>query len=771
MIRRSPMTKAPPLPRLLFAAALLASGLAASAAPAGTGRAQVTLNLKDADIATLIATVSEVTGKNFIIDPRVKGKVTVVSASPMDAAGVYETFLAVLQVNGFATVPAGEAIKIVPEVSARQDGGTYVSNGSGMALDEIVTHVYEVQHASAAQIVAILRPLVAQSGQLAAYAPGNMLIISDRASNVVRMEKLIAQIDSSGDRDIEMIALENASAGEVVKTVSALQQQDKQVDPTARPATVIADERSNSVLVGGDKSDREKIRAVIARLDQPMREDSYTQVVFLKYAIAETLAPILQGYAQSSTRADSSKSILGSSSGTGSSGLGSGGSSGASALGGGALNAAASAPSGGGSSGGASQLYERTTIVPDRDTNALVISAPPKTMKLLRDVIRQLDVQRSQVLVEAIIAEVSANRSSDLGVDWIAYNPNSLAAAGILNAGTSSALQNAASALGSTSSSSISSSQIAGAAASLLGTGVTAAAGTVTAGGAIYAALLKALRSDGDSNILSTPSTMVLDNQEAKFSAVQNVPFLTGQYSNSGVTSTSGVVNPFQTYDRQDVGLKLGVVPTISSGNSIQLRIEIENSNVASGNAGANNLVTTKRTFSTAVSVENGQILVLGGLTDDQLSDSKTRIPVLSDIPLLGSLFQSRSISKIRRNLMVFIHPSIIRAREDSDYYTRMKYDDARNAQLDTAKGAVPMVGGQRPLLYDYDDYLRRNNRPTAQPAPSAPPGAAVPATPAAAAPAAPRAVPVTPAPSATQNKSPLTVLPPAPAPRPQTKQ
>ena len=702
--------------RLLFIVFAAIGGVASAA---GTDKAQVTLNLKDADINTLIATVSEVTGKNFIVDPRVKGKVTVISSSPMNADAVYATFLSVLQVNGFAAVPAGAAVKIVPEVTARQDGGTYVSSGRGLPLDEIVTHVYPVQHASAAQIVAILRPLVAQSGQLAAYAPGNMLIISDRAANVVRMEKLIAQIDSSGDRDIDVVHLDNATAGEVVKILNGLQQQDKQADPTARPATVIADERSNSVLIGGDKSDRERLLEIIKQLDQPLKQDSYTQVVFLRYAIAEDLAPILQGYAQTSNSSDSkSPSFFNDSSSGSSSSSGLGGSN--------SRVSAPSAPSrtssGGGSAGGASSLYDRTTIVADKDTNALVISAPPKTMHLLRDVIRQLDIRRSQVLVEAIIAEVSATRASDLGIDWLAYNPNSIAAAGILNSSTQSALSSAATALGSTSSGSLSSSAIAGAAASLIGSGVTAAVGTVTAGGAVYAALLKALRTDGDSNILSTPSAMVLDNQEAKFEAVQNVPFLTGQYSNTGTSTSSGVVNPFQTYDRQDVGLKLGVTPTTGAGNTIQLKIEIENSNVSSGSAGANNLVTNKRTLSTSVTVESGQVLVLGGLKDDQLSDSKTRIPLLSDIPLLGSLFQSRSISTTKRNLYVFLHPTILRDRDDTDYYTRLKYDSSRQAQLNAANGPVPIVGGKRPQLYDYDEYLRRTNKPSTEAAPPSEP-------------------------------------------------
>jgi general secretion pathway protein D len=274
-------------------------------------RAEVTLNLKDADIATLIQTVSEVTGKNFIVDPRVKGKVTVVSSSPMDEDGLYETFLAVLQVQGFAAIPAGDTIKIVPETNARQDGGTFSSGGSGLPIDEVVTHVYPIQNVSAAQLVPILRPLVPQWGHLAAYAPSNMLIISDRAANVVRLERLIRQIDLSGDRGIELVKLQHASATEVVRVLTSLAQGDKQAqaDATQRPVAVIADERSNSVLIGGDRTERQKLLDIIAQLDVPVGEDGATQVVYLKYASAENLAPILEGYAQQVSRRPAARRV------------------------------------------------------------------------------------------------------------------------------------------------------------------------------------------------------------------------------------------------------------------------------------------------------------------------------------------------------------------------------------------------------------------------------------------------------------------------------
>lgn len=644
--------------------------------------AQVTLNLKDADISTLIATVSEVTGKNFIVDPRVKGKVTVVSSSPMDASGVYETFLAVLQVQGFAAIPAGESIKIVPETNARQDGGSYNSSGAGLAIDEVVTHVYNIQNVSAAQLVPILRPLVPQWGHLAAYAPSNMLIISDRAANVVRLERLIRQIDQSSDRDIELVHLKNAGAADMVRTLTALTQGDKNQDPSVKPAIVLADERSNSVMVGGDKADRQKMLDIIRQLDVEVGEGGATQVVYLNYGSAENLAPILEGYAQQ-VSADSKT--------------------------GGAAAAAPTASSG--SATGAK-------VLADKETNALIVTAPPKTMRLIRDVIAQLDVRRSQVLVDGIIAEVSADKSSQLGVDWAVYNGNKVAAAGILNPSTLTAIAGASQA-----------SSTAEAIAGVVGQGINIGGGAISSGGTTFALLLKALKGDGNTNVLSQPSLTTLDNQEAEFSVGQEVPFLTGSYSNTGTSSNSGSVNPFQTIERKDVGLTLGITPQINQGNTIKLKLKLEISSLAANSTSAVDLVTNKRTLSNTVTVEDGQILVLGGLIDDSLNDSRSGVPFISDIPLLGSLFKYRSVQRVKRNLMVFVRPAIVRTQAEGDYYTRRKYDSAREAQLNGTAGSIPLIGGTRPVMPGWNKATQ-DHMPASTPPPGALPGAAPPAIP-----------------------------------------
>ncbi|MES0874403.1 type II secretion system secretin GspD [Sinimarinibacterium thermocellulolyticum] len=628
-----------------------------------SARAEITLNLKDADISTLIATVSEVTGKNFIVDARVKGKVTVISAAPMSADGLYETFLAVLSVNGFAAIPAGDMIKIIPEATAKQEGSGIYGVRSGLPIDEVVTHVYQLQNINAAQLVPILRVLVPQWGHLAAYQPNNSLIITDRAANVERIARLIQQMDQAGDREIEFVRLEHAAASEVVRILTAMTQQDKQADPTNQTPTIIADERSNSILIGGDKGARQKFIEIVRQLDIPLEDDGATQVIYLRHASAENLAPILEGYAQQ-TRA-----------------LEGAGGSGTPA----AAAAPASRPGGGGLDG--------ARVLADPDTNALIITANPKAMRQIRDVIAQLDIRRAQVLVEAIIAEVSANKSSQLGVDWAVFNGDRIAAAGILDPATLSGLS-AAAASGDPQR-----------ALGALGQGINIVGGRDGGDtGTSFGLLLKALRGDGDTNVLSTPTLVTLDNEEAKFSVGQEVPYQTGSFTNTG--GVTGVVNPFQTIERKDVGLTLSVTPQISGeSETIKLKLDLEVSGIASGTAGSANLITNKRTLTNVVGVENGQILVVAGLMDDQINDQQRGVPFLSDIPLLGALFKYRSIDKTKRNLMLFIRPSVLRKREDGDYYTRKKYDAIRQAQIDAATGAAALIGGQRPILRPLDQW------------------------------------------------------------------
>ncbi len=657
-------------------ASLLVLSLALTSA-----RAAVTLNLKDAEINTLISTVSEVTGKNFIVDPRVKGKVTVISAAPMDKQAVYETFLAVLQVQGFAAVPAGNAIKIIPETNARSDGGILNRSGAGMPLDDLVTYVYPVKNISAAQLVPILRPIMAQSAHLAAYPGNNMLLIVDRAGNVARLADIIRKLDGDGDREVEAIPLENAAASEVVRIITTMIQQAKAADPSAASATVIADERSNAVLVGGDKGERARVVSLIKRLDGPLKDsDGNTQVVYLRYASAENLAPILEGYAQQVSTTASP----------------------------GAAATPAVASGGGGG-------FEKTRVLADKDNNALVITAPPKTMRQIKGVIEQLDIQRAQVLVQAIIAEVSASKSSQLGLDFAVFNPEGGAIASVFDSATINAIGNVVT----------TGNPLAGLAA--IGQGINIGGGVLRDGGksgTSFGVLLKALQGDSDTNVLSTPTLTSLDNEESEVSVGREVPFLSGSFSNTG-TTTTGSVNPFQTIERKDVGLKLAVTPQINVGGVVKLKIKLESSSVETGSVGTANLVTSKRTITNTVNVASGQVLVIGGLTDDNTNEGKSQIPFLGDIPVLGELFKSRNVMRMKRNLMVFIHPTVLRTQDQGDFYTRRKYDDVRNLQLLKAeKGELPLKVGQRLVLPELDAYIRDNAAPQAAMPPPATPAA-----------------------------------------------
>jgi general secretion pathway protein D len=588
-------------------------------------------------------------------------------------------------VQGFAAVPAGNAIKIIPETNVRSDAGMLNGNGRGQPMDDVVTHVYTMQNISAAQLVPILRPLIPQWGHLAAYPGNNMLIISDRAGNVARLEEIIRKMDNVGDKDVDAIELQNASATEVVRILTSLIQAAKAADPSVSSANVIADERTNSVLITGERSERNRVAALVNRLDAQGREsDGATQVVYLRYASAKNLAPLLEGYAAQIK--DGNKGAAGS-----------------------AAAASSPAASGGGSG--------EAKVIADEDTNALVITAPPKPMRQIKSVIEQLDIQRSQVLLQAIIAEISEQKTSQLGLDFAVYNPDGGAISSILSSQTLSAL------------SSFGTGGPLAALGTAIGQGITAGGVSVRndgRSGTSFGVILRALQTDGDTNVLSTPSLVSLDNEESEVKVGQEVPFQTGSFTNTG--GTNGSVNPFQTIERKDVGLTLGFTPQVNEGDTIKLKIKLESSNVAAGAAGAANLVTNKRTITNTVSVESGQVLVIGGLMDDNVADSQSGVPYLSNLPVLGNLFKNRSVTKSKRNLVVFIHPTILRSRDHGDFFTRKKYDSIRTAQIRANGSAAPLVGGKTAALPELERYLLENSLPPQTPQVLAPrPQAAAP--------------------------------------------
>jgi general secretion pathway protein D len=651
---------------VLALAALLVS-VTLPAAPQGKPQdeATITPNYKDADLSQIIQAVSEVTGKNFIIDPRVNAKVTMLSATPMSPAAFYEAFLSVLQVYGFVAVPAGKVIKIIPNTDQRVVPANDLPSKINPTSDEIVTQIIGMKNVSAAQLVPILRPLIPQYGQLAAYAAGNMLIISDRASNVARIMRIVERMDETGDEPIEVIALHNASAADVVRIVNSLNQGGQGGEGAAAAAKIVADDRTNSILLTGEKSQRLKLKALIINMDTPLSTGGDTQVRYLRYADAEKIADKLKGQASASAKAQGGPP--------------------------------AAAPG-----GGSPNIDASVTIWADVATNALIITAPPKIMKSLMAVIDKLDIRRAQVQVEAIIVEIDVNKSSNLGVQWLLSGGNSYGY-GVTNlpgSGTS-IIDLATTVLGvtgrtpttvvpgtTTGTGSLSSSTV--------GTGATFALGKYNSDtGKGFAALIQALRSDGSSNIISTPSLITMNNEEAEVKVTQEIPLITGSYSSS-TASVSGTTSPFTTIQREEVGTILKVTPHINEGNSVQLKIEQEDSSPGAKLANSADISTNKRSIKTTVLIEDGGVIVLGGLMSDTVLESEDRVPGLGAIPVIGNLFKSRSGSRQKKNLLVFIRPKILRDAIATETTSEVQYNDLRQNQKLLNNGHITLLPGQK---------------------------------------------------------------------------
>jgi len=584
-------------------------------------------NYREADIRQIIEAVGEVTGRNFLVDPRVNARVTLLSYSPMSPDAFYEAFLATLQVHAYVAVEAGDLVKIVPDANARMLPGA----DPGAMGDEIVTQVVTLNNIGAAQLVPILRPLIPQYGHLAAHPVSNMLIIADRAANVNRMLNIISRMDTGGDEDIEVIRLENASATEVVTMLTTLNQAAAAAGG-APAAQIAADNRTNSVLLSGPSNSRLRYRALIAHLDTPTENGGDTRVRYLNYADAEALATALQTQFSGVT-----------------------------------AEGAPGAPAGG------------ISIWADAGTNSLIINADARTLQDMNAVIDKLDIRRAQVKVDAIIVEVAESRANELGLTWaiqgsgddpVALTNFPSTGSGIVQLGTAAA--------GATPD------------PSALPEGILTAVGRIRDNGTSWAAVLTALAGDATTNIIATPTIVTLDNEQAEINVGQEVPFLTGSFTNTG--AAAGAVNPFQTIQRQDVGTRLAITPQINEGSGVKLLIEQEQSSISQGASGAADLITNKRTITTSVFVEDGNILVLGGLIDDQLREGEQRVPVLGRIPGIGALFRSRSTELVKTNLMVFIRPTILRDSIQAAFETNAKYRFIRDLQLEQGSDNVQLM-------------------------------------------------------------------------------
>ncbi len=578
------------------------------------------VNLKDADIRAFITQIADITGYSFVVDPRVKGKVTVISNAPMSQDEIYEMFLSVLNVHGFAAIPSEGVIKIVQQNEAKQTAEN-LKIFTKVPKEQLVTRVIQVKNANALELVPILRPMVAKYGHLAGVAAANALIISDHVNNIQRIERIVGELDSPSNYELEVVQLQEAWVGDMVKLLEELAPAELGKGPakTANKFSVVADERSNRLILKGDENFRDKMRDLISKLDQPAALSGTTKVINLRHADAEKLAELLKGIMGDIAPAKGAEGT--------------------------------SAPGSG-----------KVSIFPDEGLNALVVRAEPSMMKEIEAIIEQLDIRRAQVLIEAAIVEISDGLSRQLGVQ--------LAAGDISGKSGPVGLSNFTN-VGISASAVLSAIASQSKELSLGGDIAAIGIGEQSSDGANWAALIQALATSGQANLLSTPSIITMDNQQSEIIVGQNVPFRTGETA----TGTDGTTNPFTTIERQDVGLTLRVTPSISDGDLVRLEIEQESSSIAPSNENASDLITNKRQIKTSVLADNAETIVLGGLISENYRTSEAKVPLLGDIPVLGFLFRSTSRSKDKQNLLVILKPTILRNKEQAHEVSQDKYN------------------------------------------------------------------------------------------------
>jgi general secretion pathway protein D len=661
-------------------AALISIALAALIGQAQAQPAEpdtVTLNLVNTDIESVVKVVSEITGKNFLLDPRVKGTVNIVSARPMARALVYDVFLSALRLQGYAAIEERGVVKIIPEADAKLHPGRIVGPNERprAAGDQIQTQVFTLRYESAAQLLPILRPLIAPANTITVYPASNTLVITDYAGNLQRIARIIDAIDQPGGTDPVVIPLRHASALDVALMVNRLFAEPAPGAPgaadTSQRLSVVADARSNSLVARSDNPSRiTRLRTLVAMLDSPTSAAGNLHVVYLKNAeavkVAETLRAIYLG--EIVPAAAPRPMAL----------------------------AAAPAPAGtpppappglSALPGPQAVALSPGMIQADPATNSILINAPDAIYNNLRAALDKLDVRRAQVYVEALIAEITADKAAEFGIQW-----QDLSGAG--KSGTR--------AFGGTN--------FGGPGQNILGIAANPASagrglnlgvikGVITIPGISgeilnLGVLVRALETDANANILSTPTLLTLDNEEARIIIGQNVPFITGQYALSGAATTP---TPFQTVERRDVGLTLRVKPQISEGGTVRLQIYQEVSSVDATTANPAGVTTNKRAVESMVLVDDGQIVVIGGLIQDSVQDGVEKVPVLGDIPLLGALFTYKTRSRTKTNLMVFLRPTVLRDAQRAESLTAGRYDYILGEQKKAAPPPSPPLPDMEP--------------------------------------------------------------------------
>ena len=579
----------------------------------------VTLNFVNVEIREVITSISDCIGKNILIDTRVNGKVTILSKTPLRKESVYDVFLDVLRAHNYVAIEQGDVIKIIPLEEAKQNPTSSSHAVPGGA--EQITRIVKIKNISAAQLVPVLRPLMPREAYLQAYMDTNTLVLSDSEKNIQRLLRMIDSMDKPNpDRD-EIVPLYQANADEVLRIL-----RETQPKKTETSGTVTADKRSNSIIISGNKAERERFARVIKRLDTPIANHAAHHVVALKYAKATDLAPILDKVINNKSGAVASGSSAPSGAVPGSNPAGQ-----------------VTAAYVGGTSTGS------TSIIADESTNSLIISADFQSYQAIQEILKELDIPRTQVMIEAIIAEISTDNTQRLGVEWGVATNNG---AGVANRPTKNA--GLLGTVGALANSDLTKALLTGGFSALISKGD-------------ISVMLNAIKNDANTNILSAPQILTLDNKEAEMVVGENVPFVTGSYTQP---TGGAATNPFTTVQRQDVGLILKVKPQINQGGMITLEISQETSAVKDTTSTAG-ITTTKRSMKSNVSVADGNMLVLGGLMNNQMDDGLDSVPVLGDIPLLGWLFKTQKTTSTKRTLMVFIRPTIIDSEDTNNPSTQ----------------------------------------------------------------------------------------------------
>ena len=608
----------------------------------GIAQDEWTIKLMESDIRDFVTQVSMITGKSFVIDPRVKSDVTIISNTPMDADAVYELFLSVLRVHGFAAVPAGKVTKIVQQVLAKQSGNPL--DFQAVDSEQLITRVLPVKNTQADNLVKILRPLIPQHAHVGGLAKPNVLLISDYANNINRLTEIIRKIDVAENPTIEIVDLKHAWVEDMIELLQQLAPDEIGKSATSpNKISIVASERTNSLVIRGEEDVVKKVKDLVLRLDIPANRSSTVQVVRLAHSDATELAEILRNLVIPVDEAQQ-----------------------------------------------AGEQKVKVRIQPDVALNALVIRADPSTMLEMREIISELDVRRLQVLIEAAIVEVTTDFSRKLGTELFAgdHASSNIPLGFTAPTGTlAQILQNIATDALPT--------DLAVDEAPLL------AGGRINEAGTSFGFLIRALASNSNVNLLSTPSITTMDNKKATINVGLNVPFRTG----STLTGSEGASNPFTTIQRRDIGLNLEVVPHVHDGQLVRLEIkqevsEIDERSVGNIGAAAADLITNTRKIDTTVLVDNQEVIILGGLTRDKESSSESKVPLLGNIPVLGNLFKSQTKSFEKQNLLVFLRPTVLSTRSDIKTHTERKYSRLYEVEIqgtDPAEAIKELFDGNRP--------------------------------------------------------------------------